>query len=335
MATQVEEFYGHAQGLTAATWQRWGLRIIASALVLIAASLLIARITHSRTHLTVILACGAAYGMIPATASAIFFLAGRAPRAAVGAVGLATFFLVAQIPLLLPTAAATPAGVRLTIVSCNLRFGLADAGAITALVKRDSVDVLSLQELTPSAMERLRQAGLDHELPFSVTAAGPTAQGVGLWSRRPLLSSRELGGFSFHQVTAQLRVQGTSNTLNLFSTHMVAPWPGPVSTWAAELLRLHSILTATRGGLVDAGDFNATLDHQDFRSLLTGGLQDAARMVGSGSHPTFPADAPLPPVIAIDHAIVRGVTATSIATASIPGTDHRALVLRVTVPTTA
>jgi endonuclease/exonuclease/phosphatase (EEP) superfamily protein YafD len=84
-----------------------------------------------------------------------------------------------------------------------------------------------------------------------------------------------------------------------------------------------------------AADLNATPDNLDFRRLLRGGYNDAARQAGAGLTRTYPSDVRLlPPVFAVDHILTHGCTATSVRTLSIPGTDHRALAAVIAVPLT-
>ena len=77
---------------------------------------------------------------------------------------------------------------------------------------------------------------------------------------------------------------------------------------------------------------NSTTDMRPFRALLHDGYRDAAEQSGAGIKPTFPADTRLPPLVAIDHILTRDCAATSLRTLAIPGSDHRGLVVTVTVP---
>ncbi len=78
-----------------------------------------------------------------------------------------------------------------------------------------------------------------------------------------------------------------------------------------------------------AGDFNATVDHAQFRALLTDGYHDAAEQCGAGYLASYPADRWLPPLIAIDHLLTKHATATSAATVALPGSDHRGILVGV------
>ncbi len=81
------------------------------------------------------------------------------------------------------------------------------------------------------------------------------------------------------------------------------------------------------------GDFNATLDTVQFRRILAQGFSDAADQAGAGFTPTWPADRWFPPLITIDHVLTRDAVARSVDSVEIPGSDHRALVAVVRIPT--
>jgi endonuclease/exonuclease/phosphatase (EEP) superfamily protein YafD len=86
--------------------------------------------------------------------------------------------------------------------------------------------------------------------------------------------------------------------------------------------------------VIVGGDFNATPDVAQFRSVLRTGFADAADQAGAGMTRTYPADRWFPPLIAIDHVLTRGgAVATGVQTVSISGSDHRALLARIAVPT--
>jgi len=71
------------------------------------------------------------------------------------------------------------------VLSSNLRYGRADATAFVGLAK-SSADVITVAELTPEAVTRFTEAGIDDTFPHSLLLPGPGAGGIGLWSRYPL-----------------------------------------------------------------------------------------------------------------------------------------------------
>lgn len=79
-----------------------------------------------------------------------------------------------------------------------------------------------------------------------------------------------------------------------------------------------------------AGDFNASLYHASFRTILGSGFVDGAREAGEGLAFTWPADGPLPPLVTLDHMLLgTGLAATDFGYLDIPGTDHLAVLATV------
>jgi hypothetical protein len=83
------------------------------------------------------------------------------------------------------SATGTGNEARLTVMSVNMRLGLADAVSIVDLVRTHDVDVLTLQEYTPDAQEALGTAGLAALLPYSSRDAIDGAAGSAVYSRLP------------------------------------------------------------------------------------------------------------------------------------------------------
>ena len=66
--------------------------------------------------------------------------------------------------------------------------------------------------------------------------------------------------------------------------------------------------------------------------LLQQGYGDAAAEAGAGLARTYPGRGRWPPVIGIDHVLVKHATAVSARTVTVPGADHRGLLATVAVP---
>ena len=225
------------------------------------------------------------------------------------------------------------AGVELRVMTANLLFSGADPGEIVRLVRENGVDVLAVQEFTPRGETVLREAGLEKLLPYRQLAPEFGASGSGLYSRHPFAEQaarRNDGGFQ--QAHATVRVPGAA-TVFIESVHPLAPaHPDMVPGWAADLRDL----APAEGGLpkILMGDFNATLDHKPMRDLIASGYRDAADTVGKGWIGTWgPYDGdPIPPVT-IDHVLAdERIGVRDVAVHDIKGSDHRAVIARLTVP---
>ncbi|MFG1930098.1 endonuclease/exonuclease/phosphatase family protein [Mycobacterium sp. NPDC048908] len=219
-------------------------------------------------------------------------------------------------------------GVRIRVVSANLRYGRADAAAVVALAANHA-DILAVQEITPEKAEAIEAAGIEAILPHRHLRAREGPAGVGIWSRYPLTPADDYDEFWLGLITAHVDIPGLTAAATVVTTHLSAPWPESMKGWRDDLARLAEVLgqigASAPGPVIVAGDLNATPDVREFRRLLRAGYRDAAEQAGVGSTRTHPADIVVPPVFAVDHILLRGGTATGVHTACISGSDHRAL----------
>lgn len=250
------------------------------------------------------------------------------PGTAVGAL-VVVVSLAVQVPLFV---AATPrAGRPFTVLQANLMVGAADSGHLIELVRAHDVQLLTVEELTPTALDALTSAGLDDVLPHRLVAPFPGGAGAGIWSVTPLTDPEKIEDFSFELLSATVTPDGAA-PVHVVAVHLLPPWPYPSATWTAELHRLSDRLRSAPGPVIASGDFNATPDQPQFRSLLREGFADAAERSGAGWQPTYPTDKPVPPFLTLDHVLVRGVDAEDTTSVVLPGSDHRGLLARLVVP---
>ncbi|MEV0387107.1 endonuclease/exonuclease/phosphatase family protein [Nonomuraea sp. NPDC050643] len=220
-----------------------------------------------------------------------------------------------------------PAGGRaLRLLTTNLNGGRGDAAVIVDLVRRLNVDVLSVQELTWSARDRLAAAGLAALLPYHVGRAdyrGP--EGSGVYARHPMKERTGLfQPVGHHMPVVEVALPGGS-PVEVVVVHPVAPVPATVPEWEAGVAALPPAPSSGAPRIL-AGDFNATLDHAVFRRLLDTGYTDAAAATGQGLVPTWPQGRPLPPTVAIDHVLTDArAGAVEVRVFDVPRSDHRAL----------
>ncbi|MGZ8180294.1 endonuclease/exonuclease/phosphatase family protein [Williamsia sp. SKLECPSW1] len=219
----------------------------------------------------------------------------------------------------------------LRVMQANLWLGRADPRAVVAAVAANDVDLLCVQELTPECRDALVDAGVEGHLPHRSVVAAPVGAGTGLWSRHPLHDERVLPGFTLAAVQAQVELPGGGG-VTVLSVHPMPPYPYEPRLWLTELRSLREAVGRCRGPVIVGGDLNAAHDHIAFREMLVDGLVDAAASSGSGPLPTYPAHKRwIPPLIGIDHVLLRGVRAIGVARVRIAGSDHRALVATVQV----
>jgi endonuclease/exonuclease/phosphatase (EEP) superfamily protein YafD len=114
------------------------------------------------------------------------------------------------------------------------------------------------------------------------------------------------------------------------AVHTAAPVSGSVPAWRADLAALGRWCHSTPPPVLLVGDFNATLDHPELRSL---DCTDVAAAAGQGLVGTWPTSLPAWVGTQIDHVLVGGgITPNSARVLDLPGSDHRAVLARVTLP---
>ena len=284
------------------------------------------------------------YPLVPLIAFTPFVAAGAAAivllalllrqRAPALLAAVATLVLVAVVaPRALGGSSAPEgsAGPQLRVVTANMRFGHGSAEALVALVRLSRADVLSVQELTPELADRLDAAGLAELMPERVAEPQPGGSGMGLYARVPLEPNAIIRRTMNPMPVGSPQLAGAP-PVDVVAVHAVPPTRRRLVQWRSDLRTLPPATPDGRLRIL-AGDFNATLDHAELRSVLDSGYADAAAQVGAGLHGTWPRGRRLPPPVTIDHVLVDervGVRAVSIHT--IPGTDHRAVLAELELP---
>lgn len=249
------------------------------------------------------------------------------------AVALATSVTLgwAVLPRAFGSAADPASGRPLKVLSVNLLFGRAEPAAVIDLVRRLDPDVISAQELTPGAVEKLDAAGLATLMPHRYLQDEWSAGGAGLYAKYPLTPRANLFQPIGHNMPAAALALPGGAPVEIVNVHPYPPLGSQIHEWTAAIDALPG---AGRGPIrILAGDFNASLDHAPLRRLLGRGYVDAADAVGEGLTPTWPANRRTPPIITIDHVLAderAGVVDVSIHT--IAGTDHRAVFADLRVP---
>lgn len=223
-------------------------------------------------------------------------------------------------------------GPRLVVMTTNVLFGQADLEAVVRLVREHDVDLLGVQELTPQAVARLRAAGLEDLLPYSVLNEAPSSRGAGLWSNRPV---REVPTWvsTFETSSADLEVDGTR--LRVRVLHPPPPTRARPDPWQVDYDGfVGAARSDTRGPMLLIGDFNASVHHRRLRALMGDRWRDAAGVAGAGLVRTWGPHAGRPEVLDPDHVLVdRRMGVATFDVVEVPGSDHRAVVATVVLPT--
>jgi endonuclease/exonuclease/phosphatase (EEP) superfamily protein YafD len=285
---------------------------------------LIARHIQSTNQAVVVLASAVPYVTIVSAIGVLVLLAVRQWWGVAVALLVCGTLAAPQIPVLVASPGKAPVGATLRVATFNMRLGRADPAEVVKLVRDKHVDILAIEELTPEAFQRLQTHGLAASLPFSFAAAALGGDGVAIFSRLRLSAEHEYPGFHHRQISARVTLPSGA-AVTVYATHMESPRPGNANDWARELNQLTTMLTAARGCLIDAGDFNATVDHVRFRTLLsTADLTDASTQAGSIGLRSYPSNVDgVPPLIAIDHVVTRDLRAAATESFEIAHSDHR------------
>ena len=262
-------------------------------------------------------------------------------RAAAVVAALVTVALVGCVgPRVLPDRDRGPRdGVALRVLSANMLEGGADPATIVQLVRDRDVAVLALQEFTAATRSGLTAAGLDQLLPYSSIAPQRATDpfgttGSAVYSRYPLTGAGfRLNPGGFQQAYGNIRPPGAIAVL-VESAHPAAPYALSVlDSWRTDLAA-QPVPDPNGPPRILLGDFNATLDHRQLRTLIGRGYRDVAATLGRGLIPSWGpyGEKPIPP-ITIDHVLAdRRLGVTAYATHALPHSDHRLVFAALTLP---
>jgi endonuclease/exonuclease/phosphatase (EEP) superfamily protein YafD len=226
--------------------------------------------------------------------------------------------------------------VDVRVFTANVRMGDANPHSFVESARR-TADLVAVQELTPQETRRFSEAGLSEQFPYSVLKPAAGASGIGLWSRFPIEAVLQDHWPGCAVVSARVRVPGLRTDLTFASVHVIAPHPKLFDQWhrginSADVVMQWLAKSAGAGSVIVAGDFNSTPDMREYRELLSNGYRDGVEQSGAGFAPTYPGNEPYPPLITIDHVVIRNATASSVKSVTVPGSDHRGLIATVQVP---
>lgn len=302
----------------------------------VAAAALLARYLPITHEVVLVLAAASPYLTPLAVVAMALFAVARRWVLTIVAACLAMVMLAVLTPRYLgPDEVGVPSAA-LRVLSANLGMGQAEARALVALADV-AADVLVVQEMTPPVATAMSAAGLDAAFPHRAIDPQPMAAGIGVWSRHPIVAAEPIGGYQMPMMRATIRVPGVRFDPTVLAVHLAAPWVQPLRWFRGDMERLPSTLRALAeeagpGAVIVAGDLNATYDMRPFRELLDEGYRDAAEQAGAGLTLTYPSRPWRPPVVGIDHVLVRNAVATSAHTVAVSGSDHRGLFAVVEVP---
>jgi endonuclease/exonuclease/phosphatase (EEP) superfamily protein YafD len=283
---------------------------------------------------TALAAAFIAYGLLAYAVVLLCLLVAllRARRRAVLAAlaGLTAILTAAHVawlaPLFVPNGRPV-ATEPFTVLTLNIRNGGADPAMLAD--RAEQADVVVLVEATEAALVGLAGEGWDARFPYAIGDPRREGSNTAVFSRFRLSRPTLLGRSNFSQWSVAVEVPDLG-LVRLLAVHPCNPYCGG-GRWNAE----HEVVRAAVAGhgsgpLVVAGDFNAVAEQGPMQRLHRLGLRSATDLVGAGWLPTYPVGGILPPLLPIDHVLLNGrLTATVVTPVTVPGTDHRGLLVRV------
>ncbi|WP_055492215.1 endonuclease/exonuclease/phosphatase family protein [Streptomyces sp. TP-A0356] len=227
-----------------------------------------------------------------------------------------------------------PTGTALAefrVLTSNVQFGRGTPSLVPA-IRRARPDIVFVEECEHRCSATLERTfgGPRGTYPYRQAVDGAGSDGSVILSRFPLKAAPAVPG-TMGMPGAVADVHGHAVRIQL--AHPMPPLPGQLSVWRRELGALRAYAASGAGApTVLAGDFNASQDHAVFRRILATGLRDGAGLAGAARTPSWPADTAPPFGTQIDHVLVsRDFSANSARFLDIAGTDHRALLVDLTL----
>ena len=307
--------------------------VVGLATLVVVACALVARYLPFANRPVLITAAALPFVSAAGPISGVLLALARRWRLAGAAATVTATAVAAQLPLF-RTGDPPGGGPTLRVMSANVLLGQANAESLVSSAGT-RVAVLAVQELTAGGLARLSAAGIDKVFPHRFIDPRPRAAGIGVWSKYPISETRQVSGFRMPCISVKLRVPHIPIDPTVVAVHLASPVY--VEDWRHDIDVLPTALRdadqwAAGGSVIVAGDFNSTLDMRPFREALLD-YSNAAKQVGAGFKPTYPGRKWIPPLFAIDHVLTLRCTASDVYTAAIAGSDHRALVAAVHIPT--
>lgn len=236
------------------------------------------------------------------------------------------------VPRLVPDPPPPAGAPTLTVLAFNVYEGRADPAAVAAAIRAERPDLVALPEAGA------RYAGRIEALvgPLGYRAQASTSPRVRDVDGVTVLVAPRLGAVDItigdDMTVPDLQVSGGAlGAVRFVAVHPRSPRLSRADEWRDDVARL-ATWCAGPAPTVVAGDLNATLDHSVLREA-TRGCGDAAVRRGQGLTPTWgPWGRTLGPQI--DHVLATaGIEAESVRFLTLPGSDHRAVLARLALPT--
>lgn len=226
---------------------------------------------------------------------------------------------------------------KLRILSANLWNGRVDPDGFVNLVESLAADVVAVQELSFDQAEALSAC-----MPHGVLYPASNFVGMGIALRRPASLRKIPLVYRDAHVAALHPAQwpGLGSPLEIVNVHIMAPhivWPRPGMLGRPPQVRgLMRALTEEPAPQqrVVVGDFNSTPLWPTYRRMaaqFTDAAVAVAKATGSRPLRTWGPTPSAPRLLRIDHAFSSGVEVEGFAVRPLPGGDHCAIVVDISM----
>lgn len=303
------------------------------ALVAVTVVALTSHALPSRWPLQVVVAAAVPVAGFAGTAGLV--LAGLTTRwwlAAIAAVTLLWWAGLVAPGVVAQGAPDRPAGTTLRVLTSNVLAGNPDLRLLLDRVVAGRPDLVALQEITPAHAKLLDSPQLKERFPYRIVDARDGFHGGAILSRHRL-SDRTVVWPGGWPMTSALLSTPAGDRLRVINVHTAAPLTGEqLRVWRTQLRELRRMALAAGSPALLLGDFNATRNHRELRTLIAPPLREAHRRSAVAWNGTWPATGPLGGVLRLDHVIAGpGVDITGAAVMRMPGSDHRAVTAEATI----
>jgi endonuclease/exonuclease/phosphatase (EEP) superfamily protein YafD len=221
-----------------------------------------------------------------------------------------------------------PGAVTLRVMSANLLMVNDDLEGISGEIMSNHPDLLLVQELTPSWMQRFEAPEVRAILPHRVGIPQADSFGIGIYSRLPAsISQLDLSGLP--ALRAELIVSG--KRLSVLNVHTLPPrTPLYTRTWNQMMSQVCELVRSEPGPLLLAGDLNATSQARWYRELQALALRGAHEDRGRGLAVTWPNGLMPYPPIRLDHLLVSPqIQVLEVSEGVGRGSDHRPIIASI------
>ncbi|MGI3786511.1 MAG: endonuclease/exonuclease/phosphatase family protein [Janthinobacterium lividum] len=298
----------------------------------VAATLL--RVFPPSDDLGAMLASFVPYGLVTYALALVLLLVALARAHRRGALGILTLVVAVVtglhvswlVPFFVPDHRPV-VGPSFTVYAQNVYLGQADTARLAEVAS--GADVVVLSETTRAFLHRLQTPAWDERFPYGVGDLSGSPSDTTVFSRFPLEDAQVLAGSLSTQWVMTLEVPDRT-PVRLVGTHPCNPYCGGGAFARDHAVLEQTVLANESQPLVVAGDLNAIDDHAPLLRLRADGMRSVTDLVGAGWVPTYPANRWFPPLLPIDHVLVDDqLTATSLRTVRMPGSDHLGLLATV------